>query len=158
MPNVAGKLPCEPMMRTNQRTIAGVGFLMACLGAIAGAQKSETFKIHLVTVPIDFVQAPKVTGSGSGTATLAGNTLSIQATFEGLQGAATVAQVHAGRVKGVRGPVVGELTASKAIAGTVTGTIKLEPAQIDALRAGRFYVQVNSEAAPDGNLWGWLLK
>ena len=26
-----------------------------------------------------------------------------------------------------------------------------------ALRQGRVYVQVNSQKAPEGNLWGWLL-
>jgi len=25
------------------------------------------------------------------------------------------------------------------------------------LEKGRFYVQLHSEKAPDGNLWGWLL-
>jgi hypothetical protein len=26
------------------------------------------------------------------------------------------------------------------------------------LRKGMVYVQIHSEGAPDGNLWGWLLK
>ena len=128
------------------------------LAAITGAQSGEKFKIWLVTVPIDFVQAAKVTGSGAGTAILAGDTLSIQGKFEGLQGAATVAQVHTGRAKGVRGPVLADLTASHGTSGTISGTVKLKPEQIEALKAGRLYVQVNSEAAPDGNLWGWLLR
>jgi hypothetical protein len=25
------------------------------------------------------------------------------------------------------------------------------------LRQGRMYLQLHSESAPDGNLWGWLL-
>ena len=29
--------------------------------------------------------------------------------------------------------------------------------QIESLKKGRFYVQLSSEKAPDGNLWGWLL-
>jgi hypothetical protein len=28
---------------------------------------------------------------------------------------------------------------------------------VEALKAGRFYIQLHSERAPDGNLWGWLL-
>ena len=40
-------------------------------------------------------------------------------------------------------------------ADTVRG---LTPDQIADLRAGRLYVQIQSERAPDGNLWGWLLR
>jgi hypothetical protein len=29
--------------------------------------------------------------------------------------------------------------------------------QVDDLAAGRLYVQLHSQKAPDGNLWGWLL-
>jgi hypothetical protein len=28
---------------------------------------------------------------------------------------------------------------------------------VQELAAGRYYVQVQSEKAPEGNLWGWLL-
>ena len=30
--------------------------------------------------------------------------------------------------------------------------------QIENLERGRWYVQIHSQKAPDGNLWGWLLK
>ena len=42
--------------------------------------------------------------------------------------------------------------------GTVSGSVDLTPAEVDALRKGLVYVVVNSAGAPDGNLWGWLLK
>ena len=42
-------------------------------------------------------------------------------------------------------------------AGTVSGSVELTPEQLEALRSGRVYIQLHSEAAPDGNLWGWLL-
>jgi hypothetical protein len=132
--------------------------LLAGHATVATAQARETFKIRLITVPIDFVQAPKVTGSGTATAVLTGTTLTVQGTFEGLQGPATIAQIRVGRAKGVRGPVVGDLTAAHAAAGEINGTVTLKPEQIDALKAGRMYVQIHSEAAPDGNLWGWLLR
>ena len=132
--------------------------MLVWFGAVGAAQTGETFKVRLVTVPIDFVQAPKVTGSGSATAVLTGAALSIQGTFEGLQGRATTAQIHVGRVKGVRGPSIAELTATSATDGKISGTLTLKPDQIEALKAGRLYIQINSEAAPDGNLWGWLLR
>ena len=33
----------------------------------------------------------------------------------------------------------------------------LTPAQVQELSASRYYVQLHSEKAPDGNLWGWLM-
>ena len=42
-------------------------------------------------------------------------------------------------------------------AGTITGTLDLTPALVTDLEKGRLYVQLHSEKAPDGNLWGWIL-
>jgi CHRD domain-containing protein len=68
-------------------------------------------------------------------------------------------RIHRGP-KGIPGPVIPniELAATKAEKGTVSGTVELTPDQIADLRNGRLYVQIQSERAPDGNLWGWLLK
>ena len=41
--------------------------------------------------------------------------------------------------------------------GTLSGSFDLTPLQIADLEKGRLYVQVHSEKAPDGNLWGWLM-
>src|SRR6478735_420993 len=43
------------------------------------------------------------------------------------------------------------------INGTISGSIELTKPQIDDLAAGRLYIQLHSQKAPDGNLWGWLL-
>ena len=100
-----------------------------------------------------------VAGSGSITATLSGKQLTIMGTFEGLRSPATTAQLHRG-IKGVRGPAILDLdlTISKAVKGTLSGSVELPPDQIADLRNGRLYVQIQSERAPDGNLWGWLLR
>jgi len=100
-----------------------------------------------------------IAGSGSLTATLAGKQLTMQGTFSGLRSPATTAQIHRGP-KGIRGPVVPDLdlTVTKAVNGEISGTLDLTPDQIADLRNGRWYVQIQSERAPDGNLWGWLLK
>jgi hypothetical protein len=66
--------------------------------------------------------------------------------------------VHGGAAKGVRGASLGDLVVSKATRGTLTGSISLTPEQIKGLREGRLYVEVASERAPEGNLWGWILK
>jgi hypothetical protein len=75
-----------------------------------------------------------------------------------MQSVATIAQIHLGP-RGIRGPVMFDLTVTKgeAGAGTLAGTFTLTPVQVEAVKLGRFYVQLHSESAPDGNLWGWLL-
>jgi hypothetical protein len=121
------------------------------------AQSARTFKARLSPVPIDLTMQATVAGTGSVTATLTGTRLAIDGTFEGLRSPATIAQIHKGPMTGVRGPVVFDLLASKATNGTITGSIDLTPAQVTDLQKGRLYVQLHSEKAPDGNLWGWLL-
>ena len=56
----------------------------------------------------------------------------------------------------MRGAPIGDLTATAATSGTITGSIELTKEQVDDLADGRLYVQLHSEKAPDGNLWGWL--
>ena len=71
--------------------------------------------------------------------------------------AATVVHVLRSAKTGMRGTPIGDLTATQATSGTISGSIELTKPQIDDLAAGRLYVQLHSQKAPDGNLWGWLL-
>lgn len=123
------------------------------------AQTAEMFKARLSPVPINISMMSTIAGSGSLTATLQGKQLTIQGSFEGLRSPATTAQIRRGP-KGIRGPVIPnfELAVTKAEKGKVSGTLELTPDQIADLRNGRWYLQIQSERAPDGNLWGWLLK
>jgi hypothetical protein len=122
-------------------------------------QNAETFKVRLSPVPISVAMMSTIAGYGSLTATLSGKQLTIQGTFEGLRSPATTVQIHRAP-KGIPGPAILDLTltVTKAEKGTVSGTLELTPDQIADLRNGRLYVQIQSERAPDGNLWGWLLK
>ena len=138
-------------------TALGIGTAILWLVHSTGAQSGETFKARLSTVPIDVTMMSTVAGSGSLTAVLAGKKLTITGTFEGLRSPATIARVHRAP-RGIRGPAMFDLAVSKATSGTVSGSLELTPAQIEDLRNGRFYVQIHSEGAPDGNLWGWLLR
>jgi hypothetical protein len=138
-------------------TALGIGAAILWLVHSTGAQSGETFKARLSTVPIDVTMMSTVAGSGSLTAVLAGKKLTITGTFEGLRSPATIARVHRAP-RGIRGPAMFDLAVSKATSGTVSGSLELTPAQIEDLRNGRFYVQIHSEGAPDGNLWGWLLR
>jgi hypothetical protein len=134
-------------------------FMFVSAAAAQNAPSAETFKAHLSPVPINISMMSTVAGIGSLTASLQGKQLTIQGTFEGLRSPATTAQIHRGP-KGIPGPAIAglDLTVTKAQKGAVSGTIELTPDQIADLRGERLYVQIQSERAPDGNLWGWLLK
>ena len=141
--------------------IPGDLLAMACLVSLALpllAQAPETYKGRLAPVPVDAQLLPNTAGHGGASVTLAGGKLTVSGTFEGLRGPATAAQLRRGLATGVRGPVLYELTVTKAASGAISGSFDLTPEQIDGLRKGRLYVQIDSEKAPDGNLWGWLLK
>ena len=137
-----------------------VGVAILWLGHAAGAQNAaggETFKGRLSTVPIDAAMMANIAGTGTLSAVLTGKQLVVTGTFEGLRSPATTAQIHRGP-KGIPGPAVLDLTVSKAVKGTVSGSVELTPEQISDLKNDRLYVQIQSERAPDGNLWGWLLR
>ena len=134
-----------------------IGASVLWLGLLAGAQGGEKFRARLSPVPVEASTVAGITGSGSVTAVLAGTKLTVTGTFEGLRTSATVAHLHNGP-KGVRGPAVFDLTVSKATSGTISGALTLTPARVEDLEQGRFYVQIHSEKAPDGNLRGWLLQ
>jgi hypothetical protein len=119
--------------------------------------QAPQYRARLSVVPIDIPMQSAIAGSGSATATLKGTTLTITGTFGALKTAATVARVHRGPRTAMRGPAIGDLTITAATSGTIAGSIELTKAQIDDLAAGRLYIQLHSQKAPDGNLWGWLL-
>jgi len=137
--------------------------LIACAGllllAVPGvSQNTERYRVRLTTVPMDGGMRNTVAGNGSASATLAGAKLSITGTFEGLKSPATSAQLHSGVAKGVRGNSVADLEITKSTKGSISGSVDLTPDQLKGLRDGRLYIEVASEKAPEGNLWGWILK
>ncbi len=122
------------------------------------AQNGESFKARLSTVPVDATMLPTVAGSGSLKATLAGKRLTLSGSFQGLRSPAIGANIHSGPQRGIRGPAVHDLTVTKDKAGSISGSVDLTPSEVEDLKNGRLYVQIDSERAPEGNLWGWLLR
>jgi hypothetical protein len=146
-------------MTFNRRVaVAVMGIGGVAFGLSLDAQSSETFKARLSALPADARTRADLAGSGTASALLTGTKLAITGSFEGLRAAATSASLHSSAAAGVRGPSIADLTISKATSGTVTGSIELTPEQLTSLRKGGLYVQIYSEKAPDGVLWGWLLK
>ena len=131
---------------------------LALLSALAMAQAPTVFKTRLAPVAHEMSELDRIGGIGQATASLAGTKLTVSGTFEGLKSPATVAQIHRGSVAGVRGPSIFDLTVDKATSGKISGSFSLDADQTDSLRKGRLYIQIHSEKAPDGNLWGWLMQ
>ena len=120
--------------------------------------QAPQYRARLSLVPLDIAMQATIAGSGSVTATLKGSTLTITGTFSGLKTAATVARVHRGPKTAMRG--VADRRSHRhrrARAERSAASIELTKEQVDDLAAGRLYVQLHSQKAPDGNLWGWLL-
>ena len=103
---------------------------LLALGHSLQAQGKDTYKARLSAVPADARTRPELAGLGTATGTLAGTKLTVSGSFEGLLSSATTAQLHGAVAAGVRGPVIGDLTVSKATSGTLSGTFDLTPEQV----------------------------
>ena len=139
-----------------QRTALTIMLLVLALPV--AAQNEVRYKVRLAPVPMDIAMRSTVAGMGSATAVVKGTSLTITGTFDGLRSPATAARLHQGPAMGIRGMPFGDLTISKATNGTITGSVTLTPEQARALERGRVYLQISSERAPDGNLWGWFVR
>jgi hypothetical protein len=124
----------------------------------AAAQNEVRYKVRLSPVPMDIAMRSTVAGRGSATATLKGNLLTVNGTFDGLRSPATTARVYLGPTMGIRGMPFGDLMISKGTEGTISGSVTLTPDQARALERSRVYLQISSERAPEGNLWGWFVR
>lgn len=119
------------------------------------AQAAKTFRTRLSPVPVAAFNV-NIVGSGSVTATLSGNTLSVNGTYDGLASPATGAKIFKSPKPGIRGEALLDLKVSGGTTGTIAGQFTLTPAQVQEVSASRYYVQLASEKAAEGNLWGWL--
>lgn len=129
-------------------------------GAPAGAgatKKQEQFETRLSPSPLTDGTRVNITGEGRAHATLDGKTLTVSADFHGLSSPATTAELYDGSGIGIPGSKAFDLTATPGTSGTVSGSVTLTSKQVAAVRHGHFYVQINSQKAPTGNLTGWLL-
>jgi len=133
-----------------------VGLGVGWFGIPSLAQSGDTYKTRLSALPADAKTRPDLAGTGSVTASLSGTKLTVNGTFEGLKTNAVSAKLHNGIVAGVRGPAFADLTISKAMNGTITGSADLNPQQLQNLKKGGIYVQIYTEKPTDGTLWGWL--
>jgi opacity protein-like surface antigen len=144
-----------PQRRARRILLCATAFAGAVLAAAADAQQS--FNVRLRPVPIEASTAANTTGAGEAKAEIVGSRLTLRGNFAGLKGPATAARLHQGAVTGVRGPAFADVTVPTATSGAFNAEVSLTAAQVEGLRQGHIYLQIHSETAPDGNLWGWLL-
>jgi hypothetical protein len=123
---------------------------------VSAESKAEVYQARLSPLGVTNATVDTTTGAGNATATLSGSRLTIAATFEGLTGVATAANIRRGP-KGIPGPVVLELKTPAASSGTLNASFELTPDQVKDLREARMYLQIHSERAPEGSIRGWLL-
>jgi hypothetical protein len=118
---------------------------------------ADDFETRLAPSPLTDGTRINVTGEGMARASLDGNKLTISGDFHGLASSATTAELYDGLGIAIPGPKAFDLTVTQGVSGNLSGSVSLTEKQAAAIRAGHFYVQVNSQKAPDGNLTGWLL-
>ena len=135
-----------------------IGAAMAAILLAGSAASQVRYETRLSSVADDLSTRENVLGVGRARASLAGDQLTVSGEYTGLPSNATGAELRQGYAIGAPSDqVVGPLQVSGGKQGTLSGTIKLTQGQLAAMKAGWIYVQIKSEKAPDGNLWGWLL-
>jgi hypothetical protein len=133
------------------------GMAILALGLAASQASAESFETRLSPSPLTDGTRINITGEGRALVTWDGNILSVSGNFIGLATNATTAALYDGLGIGIPGPKAFDLSVTQDKSGMIWGSLQLTRRQLADLRAGHFYVQINSEKAPDGNLHGWLL-
>lgn len=148
---------------------------LALLSLAAACTMGEEQVYHARLAPFPQIGGTPA-GNGEATATLSGTTLAVSGSYEGLTHqaggrgrggggpmpvAASAASLNGGQLTGVAGDKLFDLTlepTGDGSSGMISGEFELSADQIEMLRAGRIYAQIDSEPASDGHLWGWFLQ
>jgi CHRD domain len=129
------------------------GFLGVFL--VWGAAQAEQINFKATLAP-----AAGVASSGKGTATVAldtnTKTLTWNVDYSGLSGPATAAHIHGPADPGANAGIVVPFTGN--LASPIKGSATLTDAQISQLEAGKWYVNVHTEANKPGEIRGQLVR
>jgi len=139
-----------------RRSLAtAIAFLAAFTSTAQAAE--QKYATRLTAVAYDGAMRANVQGDGQISATLDGKRLTVTGRFTALPSSATTAKLYSGAGIGVPGGPLLDLQLNGQTDGVLSGSFTLNSKQLTALRLGHVYVQINSQKAPEGNLWGWLL-
>ena len=120
------------------------------------ASAAEGYQTNMGPTPLDGSNRVNVLGRGAVLATLEGTTFTLHGAFAGLATPATEAHLCLGNVMGGTGPAIYDVTVTQALNGQVSATVTFTPEEVEALKAGKIYLLLDSQKAPKGNLWGWF--
>jgi hypothetical protein len=132
---------------------------------LLGAQcaTAASYRADLGPMPLDDETKAFIAGRAEATAEIEGDRLTVTGRFRGLPSNATAAHIILSPAIGVPGKIILPLDVTTATEGAISGAFRLTKLQSQALKAGRLYVQIDSEKAPPGyswgpkgTLWGWL--
>jgi len=133
--------------------LLSLGFLALFL--VAGVALADQIKFKAVLAP-----GPGVISSGKGAATAsldtASKTLTWDVDYSGLSGPVTAAHLHGPADPGANAPVVVPFNGS--LATPIKGSATLTDAQIQQLEAGKWYVNIHTEANKPGEIRGQLVR
>jgi hypothetical protein len=108
----------------------------------------------------DLAPAPGVSSSGKGTATASldtnTKTLTWTVDYSGLSGPATAAHIHGPADPGANAGIVVPFSGN--LASPIKGSATLTDAQIAQLEAGKWYVNIHTEANKPGEVRGQLVR
>jgi hypothetical protein len=114
----------------------------------------QPFSGRLAAVPADATRPTPSGGSGVLFAILLRDKLSVNGRFDGMSSPATLARLYSGSTG--EATTLVELTVTKATRGTIKGSLTLSESQIQELKKGGYYVQIDTEPHPRGALRGSL--
>lgn len=108
----------------------------------------------------DLAAGPGVASSGKGTATASLDTNTKKLTwtvdYSGLSGPATAAHIHGPADPGANAGIVVPFTGN--LASPIKGSTTLTDAQMAQLEAGKWYVNIHTEANKPGEIRGQLVR
>ena len=136
------------------------GILIVTLLAASSVFSSawaESFETRLAPSPLTDGTRVNISGEGQAVVQWDGNILSVSGNFAGLATGATTAALYDGPGIGIPGAKAFDISVTQDKSGMIWASLTLSRKQLSELRAGHFYVQIDSQKAPDGNLTGWLL-
>jgi hypothetical protein len=129
------------------------GFLAVFL--VWGGARAEQ-----INFKADLAPAAGVASSGKGAATASldtnAKTLTWDVDYSGLSGPATAAHIHGPADPGANAGIVVPFTGN--LASPIKGSTSLTDAQIAQLEAGKWYVNIHTEANKPGEIRGQLVR
>ena len=136
----------------------------AATGGAGGAATGGAGGLALKTYSVILngaMEGPDAGTSATGTATVTLNTVtgdvSVDGTFTGLTGPATVAHIHGLATPPAAAGVIVPLTVTMATSGTLTGSGTLTATQNAGMQAGMTYLNIHTALHPNGEIRGNIL-